>query len=232
MGKNPDEIIKHELEEEMRQSTSTRKREPRKRQGTKAPELSSKKNPSQQDSEPKESKPDKVNLKKVKAATSTEREKTTQQKQKKNRSNPKAHLPSASSSEPKDEPVEDETVTEKINRVRTRRKLLELKAAADLKKPKLAKDLKDNAEVNLINQVIQASKKKVDEINKELQAKLERLRQQPSEVRIFSDQRTKRSPTYVIGSCGSFKGAIQSASSSKSSHASTKKGIYTTKGKR
>ncbi|ENN80361.1 hypothetical protein YQE_03220, partial [Dendroctonus ponderosae] len=236
MGKDPEEVIKQELEEAMRKTTSTRKREPRKTKGRRAPEFS-KKAPSGQEGESKERNPDKVNLKKLKPATPSEPEETTQQNQRKSNSKkPNAlHLPTTSSSEPKEGPDGDESVTEKINRVRTRRKLMELKAAADLKKPKLAKekpkDLKEDEEINLLNQVIQASKKKVDEINKELQAKLEKINQQPSEVRIFRHQGAKNITIYILGCSRPFKGTIQCASSCKPPYTNTPKGIHTAEGK-
>lgn len=94
-----------------------------------------------------------------------------------------------------------DSVSDKIDAIRRRRKLKDAKAGVDLKKPKVVKEkltveadgaipceLRQDEEVNLLSEVLVQSSQKVEDIDKEMREKLKNI--QTNALRVSKEQTT------------------------------------------
>ncbi|XP_050306629.1 DNA excision repair protein ERCC-5 [Anthonomus grandis grandis] len=179
MGRNPSEIVAEELAEDLKKLPKKRTRRKNKSEGAENNEKAINQT---------EEKVDIKNRKrKVKEANS-----------------PKELVENVSSVLKKPEEVSEleksatensVDVSEKINAIRRRRKVKELKAAVDVKKPKVVKEtvklvanipseLQGDEEVSRLVQIVEESELKDEEIHMAMQEKLERLRTKPAEIEV------------------------------------------------
>lgn len=177
MGRDPSEVLVEELQEDL-------KKQPRKKRvrkapcDTVAPEFSGLDSGTTSTKLPEPSR-GKVKLDKLNKTSDLIGEKTE------NISNSVA-----------DKTVEKpDSVSDKIDAIRRRRKLKDAKAGVDLKKPKVVKEkitieavgvipseLRQDEEVNLLSEVLVQSSQKVEDIDKELKEKLKNMQANASKV--------------------------------------------------